>query len=290
MAKRTSSALLQLGISQEEVQQTPQLLLYSLTSLPRDCEVKFLLDVPLAKVVRHRTKDPLRGKLIRDLVDDIVNSMQQLELLPDDNSASEIFNNLQWSPRQCGVLTIKELNMRAIRAIVTSTFPEEVQQESLHSLFINSDEQKQVHLTKAGRRAPSGSFSAKNLIRNFWLLRSLLGVDEAELLTPRALRLMGFNMCPLESLIMLNDFYMALSRHDEMLTPSAFLRHFSKANTLHLLYRPSLRLPLSLRVQMLRDIGFSSDECVSVLFSRNKNFSEVSYNNQSEAHSTHKVM
>ncbi len=83
------------------------------------------------------------------------------------------------------------------------------------------------------------------------------------------LRKMAFRVCPLESLITINDFYETLSESDESLTPESFVRDFSSQQfAVRSLLYPSYKFPARLRMRLLREIGFDEGEAAQVLMSK----------------------
>ncbi len=129
---------------------------------------------------------------------------------------------------------------------------------------------------KASLLGRSPSLVAKDFARVYWIFSKLVKPATPNgLFDQKLFKRLAYHVCPLESLVTINDFYETMSKHDDSLTKTAFLNKFSPSCLHHLLY-PSLRFPASLRMKILLEVGFTSQEAAEILLSRNKNFSDKS--------------
>lgn len=135
VAKRTSHALKLLGVTDEEMGRWPALAATDLSRLPNAAQERLLLEVPLIHLNRPRLHQPLRGKAVKSVVDDLVSSLSGLELL-SGGEGEELVDKLRFTPRHCGRVTLDQLNQRAVAALVNACVDEEKRKDALKALSL----------------------------------------------------------------------------------------------------------------------------------------------------------
>ncbi len=64
----------------------------------------------------RRFNTPLRGRSIHVIMDEIVESLISLEMI--DPELATVFDTVRFAPTNCGFVTFKELQERALKALI----------------------------------------------------------------------------------------------------------------------------------------------------------------------------
>lgn len=254
LSQRVAEGLFLCGVKKYHLAESPSLVLYKDCGFYNDAELAQIADLSLSKMIDFsKGKTPLRGNFIHAYMDKVCQTLEELGL---SEEATDI-DNINFSQ-------LSEVTLRDIYSICNKTILERIQiRESLDvdvGEIIDSYKKNQTGSPK----------SPIAVARNYYIQETLLNLSSKDsvLKTPETRLKLYLKPDPLESLVSLNSLHETVSDLDSSYNSKEKFLEEVLGVGLNLIRLPPHNLPVSIRRQLLQDIGFTNKEIVEILLSK----------------------